>query len=381
MGEPKYQYYDIQISNPEGNPNKIAEFIAACNEPILNIPSDYEMAVVNFQCPLQSLPLLIFPVTPGNADPNLGSQIVGVTHNVDPSTVPNVSVPTNFPINLEWVPQTYGLAVPSQLNQTHQVVTPYYYCFSIQYYLTILNTALYASFVAAGSPGGSAPYFFFDTTASPPLIKLLMPEVFVNAAGATYGWSVFWNIDLDEYLSSFSTIQNGSMYIVNNRDAFIGTNEYSYDNSRIALWPFVQNTPPSTKSGTLTQYIYSQESPTSDYMNSVRKLIIVTGSIPIVSEFFPRAYDQNSSNANKLKILVDFNLDFQNNIGAQRSIAIYQPQIYERLDLISSQPLRQIDARVQWLDSNNNAYDIYLSKFDVITIKLGFFRKDDSDPY
>jgi hypothetical protein len=82
----------------------------------------------------------------------------------------------------------------------------------------------------------------------------------------------------------------------------------------------------------------------------------------------------NIATANSVGIITDFNLDLTTP-GAQRSVALYSPQIYRLIDLLSDAPLRKIDIAFWWVDRLNNFYPLYISPYDAITMKIGFFNK------
>ena len=110
-------------------------------------------------------------------------------------------------------------------------------------------------------------------------------------------------------------------------------------------------------------------------MNSIRKIVITTTSMPVQKEFFPTPGNSNLSNTNSLPIVADFYLDLGNKAGNQTSVAIYTAQLYRLIDLISDNPMRKIDLEFFWSDRLNNLYPLTLSIYDTISMKIGFFSK------
>ncbi len=378
------RYVNITIANPvtdalvNGQPNRLAVTDQTFNESIINDPSLYDCAITTFQCPLQSIPLFVFPIVPGQSNPNLSTMIIGVCQNVDPSSIPNVVTPVNYSENLIWVPQTYGLPAPSQTSATTQIVTPYHYCYSYEYFIVqSLNVALFTSWTAAGGAGvfgaGTCPYFTYSSETG--LISCVMRQKFANTASAGWGWSICWNQALDNFMSNFNTVQSGDYFILQNQDAVTTTDAYSYDTSNVAEGGnYSQNTPAYTKSTALTTYIYTQEYSTSDYLNSVRRIVVTTGSIPIIGEYFPQPNNEYSGTINRIHVLADVIVETAKP-GSQRQVFVYKPQIYQMIAMNSTAPLRNISLRFQWVDQQNIFRDIYLSGNDCITAKLGFFPK------
>lgn len=420
-------YLNVTVSNTTADPLAFtpAVYNVTYDNPILDKPSDYYMTIVKFEIPLQDLPLFVMPnipatiyegeasqagntvtgvgstffnssmvggtirfvsgitetitgftsptvitvsgaftfpnqiftVTYGNTDPNLTPLQVGVCQQQDQGGIADPNA-VNFPISVEYFSQVEDL---TPLDPT------YYYVYAYGHLMDMLNIALKASWVAAGSPGGAGnfPYYFWDETDS--LIKIIMPWSFVHAAAvAGFHWTVFNNVTAQLFLFSFNGVQiNGRLEV--------WEPPAEYDNSYIAQAPFpvVAN---NTRGAGLT-YIFPQEYGSTDYMNSVRKIVITTTAIPVQKEFFPQPGNTNLSNANTIGIITDFYLDLSSKAGAQRSVAIYTADLYRLIDLISDNPLRKIDLYFFWADRLNNLYPLTLSVYDSISLKMGFFSK------
>ena len=187
---------------------------------------------------------------------------------------------------------------------------------------------------------------------------------FTGNANATEGYSVCWNEAFDNLVNNFNTIDNSKSLLPDVNGMYILENI----ESRLTN---------SNASGTLITL--AQDYPTTDAFNTATRIVVLTSSIPVASDYFPSPYESDQLNAgglsNEEKILVDLNIDFDNNIGAQRSTFVYNPSIYQLSDLESTLPLRRISVQIKWADSLNNFYDIPLAKGDTVTMKLGFFNK------
>lgn len=372
-------YINCSINNPgDGNvlERKPARFNVTYEQPIIDDATDYYMSVIKFEIPLQGLPLFIFPIKPNQGNPNMSPLSVGVCENTDPT------VPTTLPLTpgndspVTWVQQQQGITAPIQ-NQSYQVVTPYYYCYSYSHFVWLINRALNTAWGLAGSPGGAGkfPYFEYDTNTK--LINLIMPYEFVNAASGTgFGWTVYFNDFASYYFQAFD-------YNLNYTRFEIATHSLATNNSYIAGPPYPQAITTTAGPPDLIEpvrgpgltYIIKSEYPANDYINSVRKIVFTTNQLPVVKEYFPSPGQSQSSDVSYLGVLTDFNLDINNVAGSQRSIALYDANIYKMIDLINPTPIRSIDLQIYWADGANNLYPLEIGNLDTVNIKLAFFSK------
>jgi hypothetical protein len=357
-------YLNVSVvnTNPSVAQPTQAIYNVTYDQNLLDRPSDYYMAIAAFQIPLGELPLFIMPIVPDQPDPNQSSFIVGVCQqqnaNSPPTLPPNgVANPAalNYPVNV-----TYWTEIEDITGQPSNAL--YYYVYNYEHLSDMFNYALRQSWLNAGSPGGACPYFFYNQNNG--LYQLVMPVAFVNAAAAAgFHWTVFFNYRASYPVLSFYTVEN------NSREE-IWVPPSSYDASLIAPAPIGNG----TNTGAGAAYLFSQEFTTVDYINSVRKLVMTSASMPLQKEYYPGPNNVNIATANSVGIITDFNLDLTTP-GAQRSVALYSPQIYRLIDLLSDAPLRKIDIAFWWVDRLNNFYPLYISPYDAITMKIGFFNK------
>lgn len=365
------RYVNVTMNNPQGLPSQTAQFDNQYDRNILTSCQDNLMAVVNFSLPLQNLPLFIFPVVPGQTDPNLSTLVVGICQNATQSNIDaGISAPVvNFPQTLEWVPANLTVPVPSQVGQTVQNLTPYYWGYSYQHFVNLVNTAIQAAWAAAntaeGVTIGLCPIFAYDAALH--TFSWILSTTFTDdATGSPPGWSVFWNQAFDSLVNNFNTIENSP-------DFFILENV----KSRLTNLGSALILPTGyTSSTTIT---LAQDFTTLDNFNTAERILIISTSIPVVPDFFASNYIQNQNNGGALsnfeRVMVDTTLDFDANVGAQRSTFVYNPALYQYADLQSSLPLTRISLRCVWMDSLGNFNDIPIMKGDVATVKLGFYSK------
>lgn len=359
---PLIRYVNLTINNPLGEANREANFDVTYDRNILAEAGENTCAIVNMALPLQGLPLFIFPIVPGQANAKLSSLQVGVCQNLSQAQIAagTSATVTNNITALTWIPQQMGLSAPVQTTgNVTQVITPYYYCFAYEHFVNLVNIAMVASWIAAGGAGvfgaGNYPIFSYNETTN--LFSWALPQAFVDAGGAGT-WSICWNAAFDNLVNNFNTIDNSASYT---GGFFILEDIKSYQ-----YLPAV------------TTQTHTQDYPTTDSFNSAQRIVVLTNAIPIATDYFPAPFGsqlQSGGLSNEERILVDLSLDFDNNVGAQRSTFVYNPQIYQLSDMESTLPLRRISVRVMWCDNANNFYPIPLAKGDTVTIKLGFFNK------
>jgi hypothetical protein len=337
-------YYNIIFNHrPEDldAPSK-AEYNTTNTLIILDNPNDYYCSVIRFVIPLDNIPLFIFPIVPNQGNPNLSTLVVGISYNNN-----------NYFQNIIYSPDN-NFAPPIQ-NQLQQVITPYYYVYSYQNLITAINTALLAQFnifVAAnpGAPqaGNPAPYFYYNSSTQ--LITLVTHQSWATT-GPTQAL-IYMNNSLATFLDAFQTFFYGYNQL-NDKD-------YSFN---------ITNNGNNLSGSNLS---FTQEYNVINYWSSLRKIVITTLSIPIISEYIP---SQNNNNTNQLPIITDF-IPIISNAGENRSIAYYNPTSQYRLvNMISSSSLKKIDMYLYWQDLSGNLYPIYISRNQQASVKLAFFRK------
>lgn len=339
-------YLNVVFQNNTTNSEVPAHYNVTKTMPIVDKPNEYYITVVRMDIPLNGIPLLIIPIVPNQANPNLTPFVF--TINASSTTV--IYVPDN------------NNTVPVQ-NQLTQVITPYYFVFSFQNIITAFNTALAASWVAAGSPGGAgnAPFFIFNPVTQ--LISLAVSQAFITA-GATISFNNALTNYLEGFELFFDTATNTFRFILAN----FGNNG----------WNLPGQTIPVAVGPPVVWFLFSQEYTCMEYWLSLRKIVLLSNTIPITTEFVP-AFDATGSQtgvATSLPILTDFIPNIEQ-AGDSRSIAVYNPSAqYRLIDLIGSNPLYNIDLKIQWQDKLGNYFDLFIEPFQEGSVKLAFLRKD-----
>lgn len=327
-------YVNVNMThNPvQGVRDTPAEYKVTKTIPILGKSSDYYLSVIKFDIPLNTLPLYIMPIVP--PFPNITPFVIGIT---------DTSTNTNYSGTVTYISEDQSVPIPIQ-NLPTQIVTPYYFCFSYETLIEIVNDALDAAFVLSGLPG-DAPYFEYDGRTG--LISITVGAEFLPGGNG----EIYMNSYLREYLGAFKATFLGFSQ-PDDRDFVL-----NFDKTNV---PF---TPPVT---------FYQEYSTVATWPGVRKILITSNSIPVVSEYTPST---NGDVSSTFRIITDFTPAIELP-GQQRSIAYFTPNgQYRLVDLISNIQLNTIDLKILWEDTQNNIFPLTLAQGQQANIKLGFFKK------
>ena len=357
-----------------------SEYGVTKTEPILHNCSEYYCSVIRFTIPLDEVPLLICPIVPNQANPNLTPLIIGIQNGPD-------TLPTSFfSTNLIYLPQN-SFTAPTQ-NQPTQVITPYYFIYSYQNLVDMINVALASSYVASGlsvlNPGYLAPYMQFDPLTG--LFSIIIPSFMISSFPSP-SIGVYFNTPMASFLTSFNIFGDVSEIPVVHP---FGNDFFFVFNASIVnqFYPPGVTVPattiPPVFPATSFYYKFTQEYSILEYWTSLRKILIFSNSIPVKNEYVPATNNLvNSINVDQSGVNVSYPIltDFVPNVsfiaGESRSIAYYVPSSQYRLvDLISTNPLQKIDIRIFWEDRDGNIYPLLISIYQQASLKLGFFRKE-----
>ena len=367
---------------PNGDP-VASDYGVTKTEPILLNCSEYYCSVIRFTIPLDQVPLLICPIVPNQANSNLTPLIIGIQNGLD--NIPG----SYFSSNLIYFADN-NFPPPPQ-NQPVQVITPYYFINSYQILVNMINTALATSYVvsglAAANPGLLPPYFEYNPVTD--LFSLIVPAFLTGQIAPPPGFPrIYMNDALATFLFSFvlkSNVTNESSNIhpFGNDYFFILERSISYQFYPPGVTVPATTAPPNLPAISL-YYKYTQEYSIIEYWTSLRKIIIISNTIPVKNEYVPATNNVNNAGISdqsgvnvSYPILTDFVPNISSTAGDSRSIAYYVPQSQYRLvDLISTNPLQKIDIRIFWQDREGNLYPLLLSLFQQASLKIGFFKKN-----
>lgn len=340
-------YLNVRInSSAEDTKNysSLASYSVNKEKPILNKPSDYYVAVTDFEIPASLIPLWIARVVPNQPDPNKMTATFTMVYNG-----------TTFgPLNVQYIPVNNDLA-PIQ-NQPYQVVTHYYFVFTYNYLIQAFNNTLNDLFIAAGSPGGNQflpPYFSLNNKDKQGL-QLIVSDAFINS-----GAQIFINNFAGNYLSGFDYYYDNITQLLEFK--FFKFNnicdQYGHYDVNGEYWIFEQ------------QYYCLTE------WDALKKIIIYTSSLPIKNQETSSTNLLSRDLNNQSPILFSFVPDYKTASGTRTTIYYEEKEQYRLTDLQSEIPLRKIDIQVAWQNNIGEIFPIYLQPYQCCNLQLGFFKK------
>lgn len=393
-------YYNITMTCQVALSRTLAKFEEMRTTPILENPSDYYLSIVRFALDGRSIPIMIMPVIPNPGNPS--------DVNYTPFSVSLQYGGINYTTQLVFVPEvsTYTPQPPTASSQ--DLTNEYYYIYSYQTLVNMINTAFENSFnaLAAANPGlvptVRAPYIIFDRSSSNFGIVVqnienpLLPGTNVylnqfNISGIPLVGSsqvagtinIFMNSRIYAYFDSIESYKYITDPILTDliliRDL---KNNYYYPPQNDANTTATQ-TPINFVDTNVTYtiapdyFLIKQQYDMIGTWNSLSGIVFLTSTLPVQYEYLPSSTVQSTNNASSTfrPILTDFVPNLQK-IGDARTKLIYYPSgPYRLINLGSNDPLRKIDLQVFWTDQYNNSYPLYVSCTQSDTVKLMFIKK------
>jgi hypothetical protein len=371
---------------PSGEQPIIAIYNVTKTIPIVDKASDYYCSVIRFTIPLDTIPIMIMPIIPAtttlNPQPNsnLTPFIIGIFYN---------GVYT--PISLIYRGAHPNSSIPVQNIVGRQVITPYYFVYSYNLFINMINyglqQALDSSGVQALVPGVKLAWFSINDEGD--LIYLYVHRIFTDYpvfSPAVTTPLIYVNTALRVYIDAFNYNFYGYDQINGFDFSFILQNLYPVvPTTTLSPTPDqaygLYNMPPIIAPATIPTYnIFRQEYASIQNWSSLRKILIISNTIPIAKEFEPPILYYSDSQytegtAPSFPILSDY-IPQLNNIGESRSVAYYIPTSqYRLIDLISDQPIFKVDLNIYWQDKQGNTYPLDISLFEQASVKLAFIHK------
>lgn len=373
---PERLYYDVTMSNIASNNTlpPLAYFQEERNQNFLLSPQDYYMSVQRFTIDTQLLPIFLPLIQPTQSNPNL--TIYSITMSYVFNTV-------NYQQQefIIWIPQDISTPIPlgPSLNGNKQEInSDYYFCYSHQYVIELINTCssvcytnLRNQVVAAGGimPSNFAPVFTFDTTNN---ICIINADNLGYSNTLNNPIKMFMNGPLFQLFSSFQSIINGYTNITNGKNYQIVID--NFDGSSIT--PF-----PATNPQFNAINIYQEYATVSNWCPVV-SLCFISYVLPIVNEQIsaPLIFNNGETafiNTGNNSAVASIITDFVAGENKYKPFLSYTPQSeFRRIQLTGNSPLRKIDLAVFWRSRLGDLIPLRISSGGTITIKLLFERKD-----
>lgn len=356
-------YYNIAI--PGNREFADAIYNVQLNQSILDVSSDYYLAISRFTIPTSAIPILIPEIKPyPNTDIN--ETIYSFT-----MTYQNY---TSGRVHLKFVP-TNNSTPPYPPTASFPFVnrTEYYYIYVYQPFIDMMNTTIQTAFnilnsnVPGGLPIGSEPpYFIFD--AENERINLISQI-------ANYDQSNPLIID-PIYLYANVTMYN---FLDGIPATYYGTSASDGKNFRFIIKDNKNNLyePPYSTITPPEHYIMYQQYDALQNWNSLKSLQIVTSQMPVSKEYVPSlsAGRTQEGITNTLGVMADYEIILQKGPEARTTVQFFQEGPYHLINLNSNNPLQKIDVQVFWTSSVGDRYLLKIPYGQALTIKMEFIRK------
>lgn len=367
-------FLDIEVRGLSNDPPTPLMYTENRTNMIVSKASDYNLAVVRFSLSNSLIPIFTMPIRTVSDQllnpPPISSGIVAPSPNY---TIYTVTLTHNgtiveFPIVFDPTISTGVVPPPEIVNGTYVQDSTYYYVFTPQHMVLMVNTALQGAFNLLTPPVGSlAPRFSFDPATQ--LFRFTAQRQFyINTLPNATRIDVFISEALSE--RCFNTMPAIFQNLSQGRDFQLDINDVfeNYVNPANV----VPVSPPD--------YIYiSTSSSNVSRWFDIQSIFFTTNTIPILPEFIT---SQTSAGDNiRTPILTDFVPDMTM-FGDESGQIIYNPQAsieYRLIDLTAGTPLRRIDLQGFWRDRSNRVHPITLPIGAAFNIKLVFVKKSFSD--
>lgn len=366
-----YIYYDMLYSNYENTttePSQL-EFKETRNLPLLYDPSQYNLSIIRFQLDTPSLPSYIASIQPNQGDKDLMLQSITLTYM-------NAGVETNVaPTYLKWVPIHKEVSSPNAPNTNSngfQTDSIYYYGYSFLNYVSIINTAFTTAMTALKTAVGGlttidAPFIYFDETRK--TFAIVAENQYFNINNTTH-IRIFFNKPLFSLLNSFPFYKYPITDIYNKIYQIRMDDEKGYN--------LIQK---SFIGSNKVMIELHQEYPTTSNFCPISSIVFTTSQIPIVPNSLsaPLIFNNNQlvSDYNNNSLTAQIITDMANNDDfSYKPNLLYAPSAeFRRISLTSNRPLKNIDVKVYWRDSQGNLKPFYLWSGGKASIKLMFERR------
>jgi hypothetical protein len=309
---------------------------------------------MNFKVPASCIPLIYIPITPNTVgNNNLTEYQVMVSYQGN-----------NFATPLIWIPQTSAIPQITAVNGalfTQPIDDPYYYDFSYQNVVDMVNNALEVIFTA-------------HSTALPTVAYI--PYMSYSAQTGLFSLTGTASLNTDE---DPTNANNTMIYFNAPLSSIFSGFEYYQNTISGQVWKgiLIRNTKnniiESTTEYPARSYIMTAEFFGDDAMESLERIVFTSGSIPVRTEAEGGTGSGVSSNV--LGIVKDFIPATSTANGQYRSSFInYVQSEFIRSDLVGDQPLSSVQLGVHWADSLGVIRHILIDPNNQLTIKVLFER-------
>ena len=341
-------YYNGLYTNIQQG-SQPALFSTTFSQPLVNKANDYEMSIIKFSLPGNNIPLFIF-------QPN--TYQVSISYDLNFYTEYVNFIPTN----------TFPSSDPR-----------YYYCWSYNLFIEMINIAIFNVWTTFKTDNPSvtsnyAPYLIYD---APTELITLYSESAVFGESISNGCQLFFNSVLFNFFQSFPYIYYPIGIFSESPDPNKEWNQIwiqsNGENKITSLSPPTYLTYGSTPSN-IAGYSTIQEYACLWAWNVAQSIVITSSTLPTRAESLP-SQGSNKGYPNLKSIITDYTLAVSSGPDIRSRITYLPTAEYRWCDLLSSNPIAQLDFQIYWLDNLQNFYPLYVNTNDSVNIKFLFRKK------
>ncbi|HDZ16735.1 hypothetical protein LCGC14_0704730 [marine sediment metagenome] len=355
--------FNFRLINKEGflsNDNaklKDASFNITLNKVLLNQSENFYIEVEKYKIPGTYLPNQIFRIQQGigQTNPNLGTYAITLRF-----------AGVDYTVFLLLVPDDKTIPVPNapSANNGLQAKSEYYFIFTYESFLKLLNTALATSFAliqaAGGLPGNvsSPPIFQYNKFGA--IFSFMVQGSYIAA-----GVQLFFNANLYDLFTTFESFKvNDPLNISKNYEIII---RFQGDN----IVPF---TPIGGPINTVDWLKIIQVGSSIEFFDSASRIILET-NLPAGNEY---------SSGNELKIpgpgllvaetvLIDSII--QSIVRTGRGYITFF-ETSARINGLTGGSIQHISLNARWFDRKGEDYPIRIGPYQEIEVTIVFLRKN-----
>ena len=355
MATNKIEYFNCTIVNPTNaqSPSICTSTINTSSAILSNI-KDYYGSIIRCNISQFMIPVTFFLVQTPVTNINLG---------VYSFTLAYKGVYSNQTF-LIWIPTNSTSAIPPTGTAT-QTQSNYYFCYSYQTFINIMNTALKEAFAdlqakTTGLNAGDYPFITYDSGLQQ--LKLYAPMAYdQNDADPVL---VYCNTQLQPFLHGFRILTN----------TYTGTNNGCNFLIDIRSLPDENYLANQVQVNLKTLLLMSQEASCLSYWNMLRS-VIISSTLPINSE---SNYSSNGATIFE-NIVTDYTPDLS---GPDEALICAKQNIYNASSLYrlfefknSASNLNCMNLSIKFTDNDNNLYPLELFPGMRCDIKFMFVHK------
>lgn len=354
---PTHEYLDISCTNVDKNGNRPLPLLQIKDDrqqAIINNPKEYYISIVKFEMTTaRSLPLFIPEVKLGQSNPNLLNYKLGLIR---------IGDATNFMQEIIFAPSDYNVPVPVEIpTNNRDLVNPYYYIYSMQHWVRMLNKTLFDSSTTAGLTEHA--YFEYEPTTG--LFSLYVPKSYATL----YYIAVDNNLAvlLDGFDFSYNKIVTTTPLTKTNELLFYG----------------VGNGINEVTINSVAYYKMGQERSSLGVMNAVRGLEFAISMMNVNPTMIQPTQvfgdnikvDETGNNSKVAAILSDFSLTVSPSNLYLPNVGYTPSAEYRLFDILSDTPMAHIMVNLYWKDRFGVMSPLTLAQGCSCNIKIMFRKK------